>query len=62
MPEIDTAPVHLRVDLGRAGERLPVPIVRDIAGIPLPCILLDSRPASAPIKVELALRRVLEDR
>lgn len=48
-------PVRLCVALAESTERLPTPRTRRIAGISLPELTLDPRPASAPIKVELAL-------
>lgn len=49
------APLRLCVALGDAEERLPGPRTREVMGVKLPEIVLDPRPASAPIKVELAL-------
>lgn len=49
------AALSLCVALADTVERLPEPRVRMIAGAKLPEIMLDPRPASAPIKVELAL-------
>lgn len=48
-------PVTLCVLLGGEVDRLPSPRMRTIAGIDLPELMLDPRPASAAIKVELAL-------
>ena len=48
-------PVALCVRLGDEPDRLPSPRTRTIAGVDLPELLLDPRPASAAIKVELAL-------
>lgn len=50
------APVALLVQLDEDPPRLPERRRRCIAGIDLRVIALDPRPASAPIKVELALR------
>ena len=56
----DNIPVRLCVQLGAEGERLPDTIpLTEIAGQKLPTIYLDGFNASAPIKVELALHRVL---
>lgn len=52
-------PVGLLITLTDEVERLPDPLTRDIAGITVPELRLDPHPASAPIKVERALRRVL---
>lgn len=41
-------------------ERLPEPMTRLIAGVSVPEIAIDPREHSAPIKVELALRRLLD--
>lgn len=48
-------PLGLCVALGGGVERLPRPRRRAIAGVDVPEIAIDPRPASAPIKVELAL-------
>lgn len=48
-------PLALCIELGDEPERLPAPRTRTVGGVALPEILLDPRPASAPIKVELAL-------
>lgn len=48
-------PVALCIALGEEVDRLPRPRVRRLFGIDLPEMALDGRPASAPIKVELAL-------
>ncbi|HEX8384401.1 MAG TPA: aldolase [Sphingomonas sp.] len=47
--------LSLCVALGDEIERLPISRTRSVAGIALPELLLDPRPASAPIKVELML-------
>jgi serine kinase of HPr protein (carbohydrate metabolism regulator) len=49
------APVALCVRLGDEPDRLPLPRTRTIAGIDLPELAVDPWPASAPIKIELAL-------
>jgi len=57
MPSESDIPVGLVVTLGDAVERLPDPgEVRRIAGIDVPVIAIIAFEASAPIKVELALR------
>lgn len=48
-------PVALCVLLDEPPDRLPSPRTRKIAGIDLPELVIDPRPASAVIKVELAL-------
>lgn len=50
-------PAALLVALTPTPDRLPDPGRRRLLGIDLPLLPLDPRPASAPIKVELALRR-----
>ncbi|WP_375403965.1 HPr kinase/phosphorylase [uncultured Sphingomonas sp.] len=52
VPEV---PVALCVDLVAKVERMPFPRTRTIAGIVVPELAVDPRPASAAIKVELAL-------
>lgn len=49
-------PVCLYVDLDRDPERLPEPQRRTVAGVELPAIALAGLEASAPLKVEAALR------
>ncbi len=54
---LEAAPVVLLVELGQAGDRLPATDdCRAIAGVALPVVRLDGAEASAPIKVEWALR------
>lgn len=52
---VESAALALCVTLADSVERLPEPRMRRVAGVMLPEILLDPRPASAPIKVEMAL-------
>lgn len=57
MPHVEKIPVALLIRLTDAPERLPLAEeVRRIAGLDVREIAVDSRTASAPIKVELALR------
>jgi serine kinase of HPr protein (carbohydrate metabolism regulator) len=57
MPHRDGVPVALIVHLGEVAERLPADGARRrIAGIDIPLVRLAGLEASAPIKVELALR------
>lgn len=59
MPRTEEALVALIVSLAGEVERMPLDQpVRKIVGVALPVIDLDPRPASAPIKVELALKRL----
>jgi serine kinase of HPr protein (carbohydrate metabolism regulator) len=53
----ESARVALAVTLGEE-ERLPEPHARSFAGISVPAVTIDPRPASAAIKVELALAGV----
>lgn len=53
--------VSLIVDLDAPVERLPDAEVRKIAGLDVPAIALAGFEASAPIKVALALARVLDE-
>ena len=54
----DRAPVALVVRLSCAPERMPpADDARKIAGIAIPEVAIDARSASAPIKVELALKQ-----
>jgi serine kinase of HPr protein (carbohydrate metabolism regulator) len=59
MPHIEKIPVALLVHLTDAPERLPLAEeVRRIAGVDIREVAIDSRTASAAIKVELALRHL----
>lgn len=51
------APLALVIDLDRAPDRLPEPAATCFHGVELPLIALTPFAASAPIKVELALKR-----
>lgn len=53
--QVEGVPLSLCVELNRSVDRLPTPRVRTVAGVRLAELLLDPEPASAPIKVELAL-------
>lgn len=56
-PFIDAAPVCLLVDLSATVERMPAPAqMREIAGIAVPVVALAALEASAPVKVEWALK------
>jgi serine kinase of HPr protein (carbohydrate metabolism regulator) len=54
----DSAPAALIVRIDEVPLRMPEDSIQTIAGIPLPTIALAPFEASAPIKVELALRRL----
>jgi hypothetical protein len=55
---VDGAPVSLAVDLDRATKRLPEePETLTLCGLTIPVIGLAALESSAPLKVELALRR-----
>jgi serine kinase of HPr protein (carbohydrate metabolism regulator) len=57
MPASPDVPVALFIDLDRAPERLPdLDERRVVAGVSIPTIGLDGHSASAPIKVEAALK------
>lgn len=59
MPHADNAPVALAVDLSDTVERMPLETARrSIAGVDVPVVRLAPFEASAPIKVELALRSI----
>lgn len=53
------APLALIIDLG-VEERMPEPRHERVGDALIPAMTLDPRPASAPIKLELALRRLRE--
>jgi serine kinase of HPr protein (carbohydrate metabolism regulator) len=59
MEHLDTAPVTLLVRLVDHPDRLPLdPGERRVAGVLVPEIALNGHEVSAPIKVELALKRI----
>jgi len=59
LPTAQDVPVALLVDLDHAPERLPEPgETRAVAGIAIPVLHLASHEASAPLKVETALRLI----
>lgn len=59
MPHLDEAPVGLLIILDEPTPRMPdeAPATRELAGIAVPALSLPPLDASAPIKVELALRQ-----
>lgn len=59
MDHLPYAPVSLLVVLADAMERLPEPARRLLVGIAVPVVVLRGLEPSAPIKVELALRRAI---
>lgn len=59
MDYLPYAPVSLLVVLADAVERLPEPASRLLAGVAVPVVVLRALEPSAPIKVELALRRAV---
>lgn len=56
------APVALVVLLADEDERMPEPRTIEIAGVPVPEVVIDPRWPSAPIKVEWALTKLTETR
>ena len=59
-PIVASAPVGLVVTLATDTDRLPLDQPsRPLLGVTVPIVSLDPRPASAPIKVELAARRAI---
>jgi serine kinase of HPr protein (carbohydrate metabolism regulator) len=56
VPHLASAPIALLIDLDEAADRMPVVQHHTIAGLPLPRLALAPFEASAPIKLELALR------
>ncbi|MBH1993089.1 MAG: HPr kinase/phosphatase C-terminal domain-containing protein [Sphingomonadaceae bacterium] len=57
MPHVAEAPVALLIDLFEKVERMPLdPSLRTVAGMDVPVAKLVPLEASAPVKVELALR------
>ncbi|MDB5711016.1 MAG: HPr kinase [Sphingomonas bacterium] len=60
MPHLPRADVMLVVTLGETVERMPEAYPKRVAGIEIPAIALAAFEASAPIKVEIALSRLVE--
>jgi serine kinase of HPr protein (carbohydrate metabolism regulator) len=60
VPHVESVPVALLISLGGRVERLPETESRWFEGVAIPAIALDPHEASAPIKVELALKHLLE--
>ena len=60
MPYMPRATVALVVTLGETVERMPEPHPKRVADIDIPAIALAAFEASAPIKVEIALSRLVE--
>lgn len=57
VPHADNAPVALIIDLSDTVERMPLePVMRPVAGMDVPVVKVAPFEASAPIKVELALK------
>ncbi|RZM32531.1 MAG: aldolase [Sphingomonas sp.] len=56
IPHVEDVPVALLVSIDGAPERMPERSVRNIAGVDVRQFAVDPFEASAPIKVELALR------
>ena len=60
LPHRAEIPVALLVTLGGGVDRMPETQVRMVAGVIVATIALDAFEASAPIKVEIALSRLLQ--
>lgn len=56
MPYVDDVPVALLVSIGVPVERMPDPRTRRIVGLDVRHVAVDALHASAPLKIELALR------
>jgi HPr kinase/phosphorylase len=60
-PYVEKVPLRLVVDLDTQPERYPEPWpVHSLGGFSVPALHLDGFEASAPVKVELALQRLLD--
>lgn len=57
---VEQVPVALLVRLSDEVDRMPEVESRWFEGVPIPAIALDPREVSAPIKVELAVKHLLE--
>ena len=63
MLHVDNLPVALMISLTSDHSRMPFErTTRSIAGVEVPVVALDSFPASAPIKVEMALKHLVTGR
>jgi len=60
MPYTPHATIALVVILSEAVERMPEARLERVAGVDIPAIALDAFEASAPIKVEIALSRLVK--
>jgi serine kinase of HPr protein (carbohydrate metabolism regulator) len=60
LPHLAGVPIAMLVDLAGEAERLPEPRHERVAGIDIPAIALPAFEASTPIKVEIALSRLVE--
>jgi serine kinase of HPr protein (carbohydrate metabolism regulator) len=61
MPHVERVPVALLVRLANEVDRMPPDkVTRRVAGIVVPEVTLDAHEITAPIKVELALRRIVD--
>jgi serine kinase of HPr protein (carbohydrate metabolism regulator) len=58
LPYAGAVPVRMIVELSPAVERMPDPRFREIGGVAVPVIVVHPCAASAPIKVEWALREL----
>lgn len=61
VPSAAETPVSLVVALGESVERMPEPYPKRVAGVDIPAIALAAFEASTPIKVEIALSRLVRD-
>ncbi|CAN5308626.1 HPr kinase/phosphatase C-terminal domain-containing protein [soil metagenome] len=61
MPHACETPVAMVVTLADRVDRLPEPVTTHIAGMDLSALALIAFEASAPIKVEIALSRLVEE-
>jgi HPr kinase/phosphorylase len=61
MQNVDSVKLRLCVDLGGVAERMPDAPMISVAGFDVPVIALSAFEASAPLKVEYALRAVLAE-
>lgn len=59
LPYSPEAPVRLIIDLANPPERLPEPRHEELLGVPIPVIAISPFEASAPIKVEWAIVRLI---
>lgn len=60
MPHVPSAPITLVVMLGEPVDRMPEPRSKRVCDVEIPAVALSAFDAATPIKVEIALARLVE--